>query len=851
MDKLNLKPLRPHQEQAMRLLRRSLGTGHKRPMVQAPTGMGKTVLAAHIVAGALSKGNRVIFVVPALSLIDQTVQSFHDDGIRDVGVIQGNHEMTDTRQPVQVASIQTLMKRNIPPASVVVVDEAHRWFKFQGEWMAQWDAVPFIGLSATPWNKGLGKFYDDLIIAATTADLIRDGYLSPFRVFAPSKPDLKGVRTVAGDYHEGDLSKVMNQPPLVADLVRTWLDIGQNLPTLAFAVDRAHAKSIQQDFLSAGVNCGYIDAYTDRAERNALAKQFNAGELRVIANVGCLTTGIDWDVRCIVLARPTKSEMLFCLDSETEILTRRGWLGMGEIKNGDAAAALDTATGSGVWSRVVGHVERDMQASESWIEYDAPRSNFRVTDRHRMYARKQRSEEYTFVEAGELPEWTGGSVFMRTAVSIDQPGVPLSDSELYFIGMMMADGTWTATGGSISQSERHPEIIERIERCLAGCGIGYSKRMVKPDGNMPERFPRWVFSFSAGKPKPHKNAGKSMCGNIYSGGRIVVDGVTGFRHLMPYLDKDFAPALMGLSKTQFAIFISGIFDGDGFKKKSVTDYLPQTKDICTSRKLAADRIQALCAINGINCSVAEEDGESRKKPIYIIRLKEQIERSHGGYSSKNKPRPKINKMSASNEKVWCIQTEHGTIVTRRRGKVTVMGNCQIIGRCLRTAPGKNDALILDHSDTHQRLGFVTDIHHETLCDGKPKQSKNAEKEIPLPKECPSCKFLKPPKVHVCPSCGFAPQKRSDVEVVDGKLAELIKRRTNREMTPAEKRRFYGELKFIARSHAYSSGWVSHKYRERTGVWPNSYKDSPIAEPSQETLDWVKAGQIRYAKRKTA
>ena len=99
-------------------------------MLQAPTAFGKTKLAGAVVSGALAKNKRVIFCVPAIDLIDQTVESFRRDGITQIGVLQGSHELTDTRQPVQVASIQTLMRRKIPPADLVVVDEAHRWFDF-------------------------------------------------------------------------------------------------------------------------------------------------------------------------------------------------------------------------------------------------------------------------------------------------------------------------------------------------------------------------------------------------------------------------------------------------------------------------------------------------------------------------------------------------------------------------------------------------------------------------------------------------------------------------------------------------------------------------------------------------
>lgn len=273
-----------------------------------------TRCAGEIVKGARAKGKRVLFVVPAISLIDQTVRSFWAEGITDIGVIQGQHPMTRPEAPVQVASIQTLQRRAIPPFDIVVIDEAHVLFDMLGKWMAAetWQKVPFIGLSATPWTRGLGKHYDDLIQVTTTAELIEAGYLSPFRVYAPSHPDLGGVRTVAGDYHEGDLSEAMNKPALVADVVTTWRQRGENRPTFVFAVDRAHAKHLQGEFEKAGIGCGYIDAFTKPDEREAMFRRFSAGELRVIASVGCLTTGVDLDVRCIVLCRPTRSEMLYC-----------------------------------------------------------------------------------------------------------------------------------------------------------------------------------------------------------------------------------------------------------------------------------------------------------------------------------------------------------------------------------------------------------------------------------------------------------------------------------------------------------------------------------------------------------
>ena len=209
--------------------------------------------------------------------------------------------------------MQTLQRRRLPEADLVMIDEAHLRFRFVSDWMRrpEWRAVPFIGLSATPWSKGLGRDYDDLIVAARMSELIDKGFLSPFKVFAPSHPDLSNVRSVAGDFREDDLALAMNQPVLVANTVTTWLQRGENRPTLLFAVDRAHARRLAEEFEAAGVPTGYVDAKTPREEREAIGRRLHNDQIKVVCNVGCLTTGIDWDVRCISLVRPTKSEMLF------------------------------------------------------------------------------------------------------------------------------------------------------------------------------------------------------------------------------------------------------------------------------------------------------------------------------------------------------------------------------------------------------------------------------------------------------------------------------------------------------------------------------------------------------------
>jgi superfamily II DNA or RNA helicase len=263
--------LRPYQTGAIEKIEDAITRGVRRLMLMLPTGGGKTLIASTMTATR----KRVIFTVPRLELVNQTYEKFQQAGIDDVGIIQAFNPLTDSSRPIQIASVQTLQNRNIPPADLVFIDEAHILRSFYSDWFTrpEWSAVPFVGLSATPWTKGLSKLYQELIIASTTQDLIDQGHLSNFRVFAPSHPDLSGVHTVAGDYHEGELGHAMDKQPLIADVVDTWLKLARGRPTLCFAVNRIHAEHIQTKFLEAGVRAGYIDCFTKDEARKEVRRK--------------------------------------------------------------------------------------------------------------------------------------------------------------------------------------------------------------------------------------------------------------------------------------------------------------------------------------------------------------------------------------------------------------------------------------------------------------------------------------------------------------------------------------------------------------------------------------------------
>jgi DNA repair protein RadD len=316
-----LHNLYDYQEGALTAIRASLAAGNLRPMVMSPTGSGKTVIAEHAIAMQLlgetlvriqveGKG-RVAFVVPRLELIRQTIDRFRSVGLTDIGVVQGDHPLRNPHARIQICSAQTLSRRELPDVDLVIVDEAHLMHKSIFRWMKDKPDLPFIGLSATPWAQGLGKYYDDLIIVTTTQELIDKKRLCDFKAYSHGlEANLSSVDTVAGEFHQQQLGAVMDDAVLVGDVVSTWQEKGENRPTFLFAVNCDHARHLYERFIEAGVGAAYMDGDTLPDERRDIFARFRAGAVKVICSVGVLTTGVDEDVRCIIDAQPTRSQIL-------------------------------------------------------------------------------------------------------------------------------------------------------------------------------------------------------------------------------------------------------------------------------------------------------------------------------------------------------------------------------------------------------------------------------------------------------------------------------------------------------------------------------------------------------------
>lgn len=308
----SLRPLRTRQAAALQRLREAIAEGHKRIVFQAPTGFGKTLTAAHMISGALAKGRKPMFCAPAISLVDQALESFEREGIDDIGVMQAKHPRTNSRATVQVASVQTLLRRRVPEFDFMLIDEVHTGFNGLNEKLdsEEWKNKLVIGLSATPWSRGMGNRWQKLVIAATINDLIADGHAVPARLFCPEhEADRRSFTVKGGEFTDESAGRAMREPTIIGDAIKEWKEHGPQEKTFGFCVDRQSARAQMEAFQDCGIPFGYIDALVDREERKRIFKQMAYGEIAGIMSVGCLIQGVDEDVRVILDLQPRRSEI--------------------------------------------------------------------------------------------------------------------------------------------------------------------------------------------------------------------------------------------------------------------------------------------------------------------------------------------------------------------------------------------------------------------------------------------------------------------------------------------------------------------------------------------------------------
>lgn len=282
----------------------------ERPILVCPTGSGKSVIGAEVGFRVVHHERQLLWLVHRRELVEQAVEHLQTRGL-DVGVIMSG-ESARPRAPVQVASTQTLQRRETPRAHVLVYDEVHHSTAKGNQNILtrpEVQSMLWVGLTATPARldgTGLREAgWGHLVQGPSVRELIAQGHLSPYKYFAPVTPDMRGVTKRGGDYAKGEAAERMKIVGDAVDLYRQFLTDGK---ALGFCVTVEHSQRVAKQFSDSGIPALHLDAKTSATERSEGVERFRAGEVRVLCNVGLFDEGFDApDCDGVLLMRPTRS----------------------------------------------------------------------------------------------------------------------------------------------------------------------------------------------------------------------------------------------------------------------------------------------------------------------------------------------------------------------------------------------------------------------------------------------------------------------------------------------------------------------------------------------------------------
>jgi superfamily II DNA or RNA helicase len=302
--------LRPYQKATLEALRKGFIAGNRKQILYAPTGAGKTEMAIALLEATKDKGNRAAMILDRIILCDQTSQRLDKYNI-DHGVLQSGHWRDKPYEKIQVCSAQTLERRGeFPGLSLLIVDEAHQTREATVEFINNNPDVRVIGLTATPFTKGLGNIYENVISTVTTKQLVDDKVLVPLKVFIAKEIDMTGAKKVAGEWSPNETTKRGRQ--ITGDIVEEWEKktvqiFGKPVKTIVFCSGVAHGADLAQKFAASGYNFISISYQDDDEFKQEVIKDFSRPDTEIhgLIATDILTKGFDVpDVLIGVSARP-------------------------------------------------------------------------------------------------------------------------------------------------------------------------------------------------------------------------------------------------------------------------------------------------------------------------------------------------------------------------------------------------------------------------------------------------------------------------------------------------------------------------------------------------------------------
>lgn len=759
-----------------------------------PTGAGKSLVIADI---AFRLGEPLLVLQPSREILAQNFAKLKSYGVEDCSIYSASLNSKEISRITfaTIGSIMAHID-DFDHFKYIIVDEAHCVNASQGQYKQFFDKVKrkILGLTATPYrltsalqyldregkqhfrpkdDEGSQKFderiasreltmetrcvlkfltrtrprvFHDVVYQVDISTLLSRGYLANVDYFDLSVVDQSKLRrnSTGMDFDDKSLFsefKQTNFGDYLLSIVQRLLHPKSGQPRRGILVFTKYLEECEA-LVKRLPSCSLVSGSTPKKERDEILENFKLGCIDVLVNVGVLT----------------------CLSEDTEILTQnKGWVGIDNIQSTDLVAQWEN--GEIDFAQPYRIIKKEF--SDDFVELNGRYMSIRVTHDHNMvYGRftqngemrlsKAKASElidkkvylpvsglakpsiiephfskplnksrfiiynsYNYRKKGyaedEAKEMAERLYEQRISQSPKKPK-ELSLNECRFIGFWLGDGSiWKADNGgvrySLSQSTANPQMIEWIEQLLHDIGICYTKSDVMPKSEINGRKTNCSKAYQYALPKGtggHKQFKR-----------------TALIRLIPYLRKEGTELYWGLDSEQYFALMEGFFKANGWHGNNDKEYVGQ-RIACSNKKLL-DLLQAIGVCRGFRVSISKcSEREFSKSPLYRISLRKKML-----HQTVNE-RMQIRKAQHT-ERVWCVTMPKGTIITRRNGKVAIMGNCgfdypeldtvvmtrptmtlalyyQIIGRGIRPHPSKKSLWFVDLCGNIKRFGKVEDLH---------------------------------------------------------------------------------------------------------------------------------------------
>lgn len=331
--------LRPFQAELKREIYARWQRGVRNVLAVSPTGSGKTVLFSDILHSAPGAS---VAIAHRQELVSQISLALARNGVRHriigpkavaracsaIHVGELRRTYVDPTARCAVAGVDTLIRMDgkdpwFAQVGLWVSDESHHLLT-DNKWGQATRMFPNaygLGVTATPCRadgRGLGRhadgLMDEMIVGPSMRDLINDGFLTEYRIFAPpSDIDMSQVTISAGgDYSPPKLASAVHGSHIVGDVVAHYLRIAPGKLGVTFAVDVAAAAEQAAAFRQAGVPSEVVSAKTPDALRVNILRRFAAGEIKQLCNCDLFGEGFDLPaIEVVSMARPTASFSLY------------------------------------------------------------------------------------------------------------------------------------------------------------------------------------------------------------------------------------------------------------------------------------------------------------------------------------------------------------------------------------------------------------------------------------------------------------------------------------------------------------------------------------------------------------